>query len=256
MADPVVEHEPEIEEEEEEDVVELKVTGLTGVKVLWTLFERRVQPLKARAHPLYQYTGDGDPTRTSPEVLAPAELRSQVWMVIKLLKDVEDDTAELDRHQDGLAPEPAARREGHDSFTPLRARVYYPPLPEGEDTRAANRAKNERLQALSLQKKKDRAAKARRHMLRQQGLLSDESEETDDDDEDDGGDDGDDDDDDDDDDDMGERYAEALGLGKRPAEGGAGGLSSKRVRADSGQGSSGAVPGSEGDVPSSTEGAA
>ncbi|OEL14228.1 hypothetical protein BAE44_0024753 [Dichanthelium oligosanthes] len=232
---------------------ELKVTGLTGVKVLWTLFERRVQPLKARAHPLYRYTGDGDPTRTSPEVLAPTEVRSRVWTVIKRSKDVEDDTAEIDRHQDGLAPELAARREGHDPFTPLQARVYYPPLPEGEDTRAANRAENERLQALSLQKKKDRAAKARRHMLRQQGLLSEESEETDDDD---GGDDGDDDDDDDDDDVIGERYTEALGLGKRPAEGGAGGPSSKRVRADLGQGSSGAVLGSKSNVPSSTEGAA
>ncbi|OEL13862.1 hypothetical protein BAE44_0025119, partial [Dichanthelium oligosanthes] len=127
MADPVIEHEPEIEEEEEDVVVimeftrcittvgrinslmargflpqqeeSLKVAGLTGIKVLWTLFERRVQPLKARAHPLYRYTGDGDPTRMSPEVLAPVEVRSRVWTVIKRSKDVEDDTAELDRHQ-------------------------------------------------------------------------------------------------------------------------------------------------------------
>jgi hypothetical protein len=96
---------------------ELKVAGLTGVKVLWTLFERRVQPLKARAHPLYRYTGNGDPMRTSPDLLTPGEVRSQVWTVIKRSKDVEDDNAELDRHQAGLAPEPAARSEGHDPFT-------------------------------------------------------------------------------------------------------------------------------------------
>ncbi|OEL12745.1 hypothetical protein BAE44_0026236 [Dichanthelium oligosanthes] len=218
---------------------ELKVAGLTGVKVLWTIFERRVQPLKARAHPLYQYTDDGDPTRMSPETLTPGEVRSRVWAVIKRSKDVEDDNAELDRHQDGLAPEPAARREGHDPLTPLRARVYYPPLPEGEDTRAANREENERQRALSLQRKKDRAAKARRHMLRQQGLLSEESEDDDDDE----GDDGDDDDDDDEDDDAAARYEEALGLGKRPAEGELGGPSFKRARdGDFGQGSFGTAP--------------
>ncbi|OEL13894.1 hypothetical protein BAE44_0025087 [Dichanthelium oligosanthes] len=43
----------------------LKDAGLTGVKVLWTFFERRVQPLTARAHPLFRYTGAGDSTRTS-----------------------------------------------------------------------------------------------------------------------------------------------------------------------------------------------
>ncbi|OEL12676.1 hypothetical protein BAE44_0026305, partial [Dichanthelium oligosanthes] len=96
---------------------ELNVAGLTGVKVLWTFFERRVQPLKAQAHPLYRYTGDGDPTRTSPEPLTPGEVRSRVWTVIKRSKDVEDDNAGLDHHQAGLTPEPAARREGCDPVT-------------------------------------------------------------------------------------------------------------------------------------------
>ncbi|OEL27809.1 hypothetical protein BAE44_0011172 [Dichanthelium oligosanthes] len=61
----------------------LKAAGLTGVKVLWTFFERRVQPLKARVHPLFRYFGIGDLTRVSPEVLEPAEVRSRVRTVIK-----------------------------------------------------------------------------------------------------------------------------------------------------------------------------
>ncbi|OEL27231.1 hypothetical protein BAE44_0011750 [Dichanthelium oligosanthes] len=102
----------------------LKDAGLTGVKVLWTFFERRVQPLAARAHPLFWYTGAGDSTRTSQEALTPAEVRSHVWVVIKRAKAAVDDITELDRHESGLAPEPIARREGHDpvivSLLPLR----------------------------------------------------------------------------------------------------------------------------------------
>jgi hypothetical protein len=140
------------------------------------------------------------------------------------------------------------------SFQPLRARTYYPPLPEAADTRAANRAENERLRALSLKRKEDRAARAKRNMLRQQGLLSDESE--DEDVEDDGGDDdAGDDDDDDGDDDLGDRYAAALGLGKRSAAGSASEPGPKRPRV-LGQGTSGEAPGSGGDAPSSAEGAA
>jgi hypothetical protein len=139
------------------------------------------------------------------------------------------------------------------SFQPLRARVYYPPLPEGADTRAANRAENERLRALSLKRKEDRAARAKRNMLRQQGLLSDESE--DEDVEDDGGDDDAGDDDDDDDDDLGDRYAAALGLGKRSAAGSASEPGPKRPRV-LGQGTSGEAPGLGGNAPSFAEGAA
>src|SRR5579859_4987164 len=54
---------------------ELKDAGLTGVKVLWTFFERRVQPLAARARPLFRYTGADDSMRTSPKPLTPREVR-------------------------------------------------------------------------------------------------------------------------------------------------------------------------------------
>ncbi|OEL20564.1 hypothetical protein BAE44_0018417 [Dichanthelium oligosanthes] len=145
---------------------QLKEAGLTGVRVLWTFFERRVQPLVARAHPLFQYTSDGDSTRMSLEPLTLAEVWSHVWAVIKRSKDAEDDTAELDRLRVGVAPEPAARSEGNDPPIPLRGRLCYPPLPEDRGTRATNRAENERLRALSQEKKKLKAKKAKRHMLR------------------------------------------------------------------------------------------
>ncbi|OEL29337.1 hypothetical protein BAE44_0009646 [Dichanthelium oligosanthes] len=126
----------------------LKDAGLTGVKVLWTFFERRVQPLAARVHPLFRYTGAGDLTRTSLEALPPAEVRSRVWAMIKRAK-VDDDVVELDRHEAGLALVPAARHVGYDPVAPLRARTYYPPLSEGGDRRVANWAEVERQQGTS-----------------------------------------------------------------------------------------------------------
>ncbi|OEL16051.1 hypothetical protein BAE44_0022930 [Dichanthelium oligosanthes] len=66
---------------------ELKVAGLTGVKVLWTFFKRRVEPLVARVRPLFCYTSAGDPTRMSPEPLTPGEVRSHVWAMIKRAKN-------------------------------------------------------------------------------------------------------------------------------------------------------------------------
>ncbi|OEL18724.1 hypothetical protein BAE44_0020257 [Dichanthelium oligosanthes] len=101
--------------------------GLTGVKVLWTFFERRAQPLKARAHPLYRYTGVGDPTRSSQDELTPVEVRARVWVAIKRSKDVAEDVTELDRHQHSLAPEPAAGMRG--STRPSRSEGGYATRP-------------------------------------------------------------------------------------------------------------------------------
>ncbi|OEL36635.1 hypothetical protein BAE44_0002346 [Dichanthelium oligosanthes] len=93
----------------------LKDAGLTGVRVLWTFFERRVQPLVARAHPLFRYTGAGDSTRTSWEPLTPVEVRSRVWAMIKRAQ-AEDDITELDRLEAGVVPEPTTRHEGNGPF--------------------------------------------------------------------------------------------------------------------------------------------
>ncbi|OEL37420.1 hypothetical protein BAE44_0001561, partial [Dichanthelium oligosanthes] len=91
----------------------LKDAGLTGIKVLWTLFERRIQPLKARARPLFQYSGIGDLTRVSLEVLKPAEVRSRVWMLINK-KMTADEEADLSHHEASQALHLAARRESYD----------------------------------------------------------------------------------------------------------------------------------------------
>ena len=51
---------------------------LNGIKVIWTLFERHVQPLKARAHPLYNYSGVKDPTQERTEELSVDVVRRRV----------------------------------------------------------------------------------------------------------------------------------------------------------------------------------
>ncbi|OEL23868.1 hypothetical protein BAE44_0015113, partial [Dichanthelium oligosanthes] len=213
----------------------LKAAGLTGVKVMWTFFERRIQPLMAWAHALYRYAGVKDPTRMSPEELTQKEVRARVWAVIKR----PDDNPDLDRHERGQAPYPTARHAKNDLATLLRAKAHYPPLPEDDDRRAANRAENEHQRELSQQRKKHKAEKAVRHMRRaQKGPPSEELEKEDDDEDEDGevtGDGEDDDDDDDDDDGMGARYAKALGLGKRSAGEAAEDPSAKRFHADPGQ---------------------
>ncbi|OEL15328.1 hypothetical protein BAE44_0023651 [Dichanthelium oligosanthes] len=133
----------------------LKAAGLTGVKVMWTFFERRIQPLMAQAHTMYRYTSVGDPMRMSPEVLTPGEVRTRVWAVIKRPEDNQD----LDRHERGQAPYPAARHAKNDPATLLRAKAHYPPLPEDDDRRAANQAENKHQRELSQQKRKRKAEK-------------------------------------------------------------------------------------------------
>ncbi|OEL23170.1 hypothetical protein BAE44_0015811 [Dichanthelium oligosanthes] len=91
----------------------LKDAGLTGIKVLWILFERRIQPLKAWVRPLFQYSSVGDLMRVSPEVLEPTEVKSRVWTVIKK-KMTADEEADLNHLEAGQALHLAARREGYD----------------------------------------------------------------------------------------------------------------------------------------------
>ncbi|OEL37744.1 hypothetical protein BAE44_0001237, partial [Dichanthelium oligosanthes] len=86
---------------------------LTGVRVMWTLFKRRIQPLKARARPLFQYSGPADPMCESLEELEPSEVRARVCAVIKKRLTAEEE-ADLNLHLAGQAHLPMARREGHD----------------------------------------------------------------------------------------------------------------------------------------------
>ncbi|OEL38524.1 hypothetical protein BAE44_0000457 [Dichanthelium oligosanthes] len=80
---------------------------------MWTFFERRVQPLMARARPLFRYSGTDDPTRTSPVVLTPMEVRARVWAVINRAEI----TPELVQLEAGQALVPAARHAGYDPMT-------------------------------------------------------------------------------------------------------------------------------------------
>ena len=47
----------------QQQVEKLKVDGLTNVRILAIWMDRRIQPLEARVHPMYDYTGPNDPCR-------------------------------------------------------------------------------------------------------------------------------------------------------------------------------------------------
>ena len=61
-----------LEEKEEvtvlvERVVQLVRDGVTGMDLLEVFLRRRIQPLQARDHPMWMYTGIDDTTRIHPE---------------------------------------------------------------------------------------------------------------------------------------------------------------------------------------------
>ena len=47
------------------------VDQLSGVAVVRDFIQRRIQPIKERNHPAYEYSGREDPTRESPSVWVP-----------------------------------------------------------------------------------------------------------------------------------------------------------------------------------------
>ena len=49
---------------------------LGGIPLIATFVERRIQPLGARNHPMYLYSGRKDVTRVSPEILGPSDIRA------------------------------------------------------------------------------------------------------------------------------------------------------------------------------------
>ena len=60
---------------------------LTGIQLISTFLKRRIQPLQARAHAMWMYSGFQDPTRTSPEELSSDDLESRVRQVTNLKRD-------------------------------------------------------------------------------------------------------------------------------------------------------------------------
>jgi hypothetical protein len=59
---------------------------LSGIQLIHTFIERRVQPLAARAHPMWEYTDHQDPTRISSDELREAEIDDSVHDVTNIKK--------------------------------------------------------------------------------------------------------------------------------------------------------------------------
>ena len=57
---------------------------VTGVHLIATFVKRRVWPIRARAHPMWQYEGPNDATRMSPEELSRNELLAHVRSITNL----------------------------------------------------------------------------------------------------------------------------------------------------------------------------
>jgi hypothetical protein len=59
---------------------------LSGLQLIHTFIERRIQPLAARAHCMWDYTDRRDPTRISSNELKEAEIDDGVHVVTNLKK--------------------------------------------------------------------------------------------------------------------------------------------------------------------------
>ena len=64
----------------------MKTTGkeVSGVHLIATFIRRRVLPIQARAHPLFEYAGATDGTRTSAEELSTSDIESRVCALTML----------------------------------------------------------------------------------------------------------------------------------------------------------------------------
>jgi hypothetical protein len=59
---------------------------VTGLQLIHTFIERRVQPLAARVHCMWDYTGHRDPTRFTFDELREAEIDEGVHAITSLTK--------------------------------------------------------------------------------------------------------------------------------------------------------------------------
>jgi hypothetical protein len=57
--------------------------GLTGTNILRVFLSRRVQPLKQRDHPLFEYTGSSDSTRETPDLLSDVKLKARLKKLLE-----------------------------------------------------------------------------------------------------------------------------------------------------------------------------
>ena len=61
-----------------EKVVQLINEGVTGLDLLEVFLNRRIQPLQARDHPMWLYSGSDDTTRVHPEEVPPKTMA--MWL--------------------------------------------------------------------------------------------------------------------------------------------------------------------------------
>ena len=57
-----------------------------GLQVTALFVNRQIQPLQARAHPMWEYTGSSDETRIFDEELSRQELRDKLVTIMSLTK--------------------------------------------------------------------------------------------------------------------------------------------------------------------------
>ena len=66
-----------------EDLQLIPEKEVNGVDIIRTFLERRVQPLQARAHPMFLYFGRRDPTRVSAEKISKGDLDKDLRALLK-----------------------------------------------------------------------------------------------------------------------------------------------------------------------------
>ena len=66
-----------------EDLQLIPEKEVNGVDIIRTFLERRVQPLQARAHPMFLYSGRRDPTRVSAEKMSEGDLDRALRVLLK-----------------------------------------------------------------------------------------------------------------------------------------------------------------------------
>ena len=66
-----------------EDLQLIPEKEVNCVDIIRTFLERRVQPLQARAHPMFLYSGRRDPTRVSSEKISEVDLDKDLRVLLK-----------------------------------------------------------------------------------------------------------------------------------------------------------------------------
>src|SRR4051812_43806857 len=66
-----------------ERVVQLIRDGVTGMDLLEVFLRRRIQPLQARGHPMWMYSGTEDTTRIHPEEVEDDTLEGWLTGIIR-----------------------------------------------------------------------------------------------------------------------------------------------------------------------------